>query len=147
MFTGDEAPAYAESRLSVVSADGTSLPGRLDTGDGGAYGGSYSPDGDQIAFVRKAREGETAMVANADGSGARLVVDGISRFAPRWSPDGHSIAVVDPILGLTATVRVIPVDGVGKTTTIPITLPGPADDKIAPTTFGIDQISWQRLAP
>ena len=147
LFTGVEAPAYADPGLYVVPADGSSPPRRLDTGDGVAYGGSYSPAGDQIAYVRATREGWDAVVANADGSGARVITNGISRFAPRWSPDGHSIAVVDPILGLTATVRVIPVDGKGQAATIPIALPAPADDDAAPTTFGIDQISWQRLAP
>ncbi len=61
---------------------------------------TFSPDGKQLAFVRESEaKGESALVvANADGSGERLVatrkmpnyyaVEGLS-----WSPDGQVLAV------------------------------------------------------
>ncbi|HJP93310.1 MAG TPA: protein kinase [Pyrinomonadaceae bacterium] len=57
---------------------------------------SVSPNGKQIAFLRKGARKETAlMIANADGSGERNVTiyqpeDGIG--FPKWSPDGRRIA-------------------------------------------------------
>jgi len=57
---------------------------------------SFSPNGKQIAFLRKGTSKETAlMIANADGSGERNVTtyqpeDGIG--FPKWSPDGRRIA-------------------------------------------------------
>ena len=60
--------------------------------------------------------------------------------------------MVDPVkastvTGPTATVRIIPVDGPGLVRTIRLALHEPADDAFASTVAGIDQISWQRLAP
>jgi eukaryotic-like serine/threonine-protein kinase len=57
---------------------------------------SLSPNGKQIAFLRKGPSKETAlMITNTDGSGARNVTtyqpeDGIG--FPKWSPDGQRIA-------------------------------------------------------
>jgi Tol biopolymer transport system component len=65
----------------------------------GAAEGDWSPDGTQIAFVRLASEGGQTVtvvgVAQADGSEPREVakVPGGLR-APRFSPDGRTIAVV-----------------------------------------------------
>jgi Tol biopolymer transport system component len=69
----------------------------------GAAEGDWSPDGSHVAFVRLASEGGQTVtvlgVAAADGSEAREVakVPGGMR-APRWSPDGRSVAVV-PVPG------------------------------------------------
>ncbi len=65
----------------------------------GAGEGDWSPDGERIAFLRlESDNGQTATVvsvAAADGSGVREVarVPGGMR-APRWSPDGGTIAMV-----------------------------------------------------
>lgn len=52
----------------------------------------WSPDGKHLAFVRlhdAAEEIGTVYVANADGSNARRIADGLS---PKWSPDGRMLA-------------------------------------------------------
>lgn len=152
LLSGVDTSTPLTSALFTVAADGSSAPRRVETGSGIAYGGSYSPAGDRIAYVRGAGDGWEAVVADTDGGNARVVASGISRFAPQWSPDGRSIAVVDPVkastaIGPTATVRIIPVDGQDSERAIRLALHEPADDPIAPTTLGIDQISWQRLAP
>jgi len=70
-----------------------------------AEGGiSYSPDGTQFAFLRDefpTPEQSSLMVANADGTGERVVasrkkpeVFRARRVAPAWSPDGSSIAAI-----------------------------------------------------
>jgi Tol biopolymer transport system component len=147
LFTGVDARKGAIPGLYVVDSKVGPQPSRVDTGPGLAYGATYSPAGDQIAYVREADAGWEAVVADVGGGNARVVATGISRFAPQWSPDGRSIAVVDPISGSTASVRIVPLDGQGPEHTIRLALDGPADDPLAPTLAGIDQISWQRLAP
>jgi Tol biopolymer transport system component len=65
----------------------------------GATEGDWSPDGTRVAFLRlQSENGQTVTVvgvAAADGSGAREIarVPGGMR-APRWSPDGRSLAMV-----------------------------------------------------
>lgn len=147
LFTGVDATTNIPAGLYVVAADGSSPPRRIESGSATTYGASYSPKGDQIAYVRSNGFGWEAVVADADGSHAQLIASDIARFAPRWSPDGHSVAVIEPIQGSTATVRTVPVDGEGHSVKITVKLDQPADDPIGPTNLGIDQISWQRLAP
>jgi Tol biopolymer transport system component len=83
-------------------------PRRLLQGVGGRV--EYSPDGTQLAFGRANGPGQTAvMIAAADGSGARVLaergrpdffltttaVPGLfSAFAPSWSPDGKTLALL-----------------------------------------------------
>jgi Tol biopolymer transport system component len=65
----------------------------------GAGEGDWSPEGDQVAFLRlESEDGKTTTVvsvASDDGSGVREVarVPGGMR-APRWSPDGSTLAMV-----------------------------------------------------
>jgi Tol biopolymer transport system component len=65
----------------------------------GAAEGDWSPDGARVAFLRLQSEGGQTVtvvgVAAADGSGAREIarVPGAMR-APRFSPDGRSVAMV-----------------------------------------------------
>src|SRR5262245_22453866 len=60
---------------------------------------TFSPDGEQLAFVRGSSSGERAlMIANTDGREERKLASRIGYQAfffngPAWSPDGKSIAV------------------------------------------------------
>jgi TolB protein len=64
-----------------------------------AKDGDWSPDGEQIVFLRLNRENELASVAigivDASGRGSRTIgsVEGIRLDYPRWSPDGSTIAI------------------------------------------------------
>lgn len=52
---------------------------------------SWAPNGNLIAFVRD----HSLMIANADGTGLRLLVDSISlRGSPSWSPDSRMLLYV-----------------------------------------------------
>ena len=65
---------------------------------------SYSPDGSQFAFIRDefpTDQQSSLMVANADGSGERVLASRTSpetfparQIGPAWSPDGKTIACI-----------------------------------------------------
>jgi len=70
---------------------------------------SFSPDGQQFAFVRGVLNpfGNQVLIANADGSGERVLVQR-ETFSPglmnvSWSADGKYLAVVSPEVVDTAT--------------------------------------------
>ncbi len=66
-----------------------------------AGSGDFSPDGQSLAFVRwlKAGDRDSSMVGivSADGGSQRTLatLQGQTVTAPRWSPDGSAIAVVE----------------------------------------------------
>jgi len=71
--------------IYVMNADGSGLRRVTDGGDP-----IWSPDGQQIAFVRW-REPRGVWVINADGSGEWRVFDWSEARWPSWSPDGSRI--------------------------------------------------------
>jgi hypothetical protein len=60
--------------------------------------GVYAPDGETLAYLDSPRgdwSSSRLMVADADGSDPRLLVEGAEIHFPRWSPDGTRIAYSD----------------------------------------------------
>jgi Tol biopolymer transport system component len=93
-----------------------------------ATDGDWSPDGEQVAFVRwsdAAQSRPTLMIARKDGSGVRALapLDFRIKARPRWSPDGQTIAVTGILQqpGTPKAVLLVPVDG-----SPPRSLPGPS---------------------
>ncbi len=63
-------------------------------------GGSWSPDGRQVAFAASENGNSDIWIAAADGSGARrLTHDPGTDTSPSWSPDGRRIAFVSTRAG------------------------------------------------
>ncbi|HEY6571325.1 MAG TPA: hypothetical protein VIZ22_13605 [Candidatus Limnocylindrales bacterium] len=112
------ATGFEPSEIVIVKADGS---GQRVLATDVAVNGSWSPDGQRIAFHRIVDESERwqgrpctmrVWVINADGSGERRLdplVDGCA-FQPIWSPDGTrllSLMIVDEAFH----VGVLDVDG------------------------------------
>ena len=80
-----------------------------------AFNPAWSPDGSAIAFggYRPNHAGNAdIMVANADGSDRRLVVDtGYDDFLPVWSPDGRRLAFTSEAHDGDLDVFVVELDG------------------------------------
>jgi Tol biopolymer transport system component len=76
--------------------------------DARVVGGPHiSPDGRRVVFSTE-RQGKTRLeVVNADGTGARVVSDGLAlQGSPAWAPDGASITTGASVDGRTHLVRV-----------------------------------------
>jgi Tol biopolymer transport system component len=94
-FTGSRG---GTSGIYTVRADGTGA--RFLRGTAGGSNPVFSSDGRKIAFAREGRAGRlfasTPWVANADGSGARRLVDwaqDVTYTPVSFSPDGSTLAV------------------------------------------------------
>src|SRR5687767_8277831 len=86
--------------------------------------GDWSPDGQQVAFVRWIVDGGMSSsvvgVADADdGAGAREIArfESLTLLLPRWSPDGRRIALAETPLqggGNPTSIFVVSADGKEK---------------------------------
>jgi Tol biopolymer transport system component len=120
IFTGNRAVSPAESRVeeAVPGVNTGSIYYRLDTNDArsmvgavepdGRYGWvvfsedtriryeqlAFSPDGTHMAYVDATDGHRGIYVADADGSDAVRLTDGINDSWPAWSTDGSKIAFV-----------------------------------------------------
>ena len=82
--------------VAVVRADGSGLQAPLhDLGTGHQSNPDWSPDGTRFVFAMSDGERDHLWVADADGSGARVLLDCARRCQwlddPDWSPDGTRI--------------------------------------------------------
>jgi len=76
---------------------------------------TWSPDGQQLAFVSERDGNAEIYVMGVDGSGqTRLTTNAASDTAPSWSPDGSKIAFASSRDG-NAEIYVMGVDGSGQT--------------------------------
>ena len=133
-----------ESDLYVVASDGQTPERQVTSEPGSEYGATWSPDGRRIAYIAsKPQTHGFAMVANADGSDPKQLIDEyIFWLTPRWSSDGKLIVVYtrdqDPPIWLldseTGTVR-------AKLATTP--MPGAEDE----TPGSADIWSFERVLP
>ena len=94
--------------------------------------GAPSPDGARVAFVVYGSAWpSTIFVADRNGGNAQRLTSGSARnTAPTWSPDGRQIAFSSQMLGATADVWVVNVDG---SNAVNVTADQPNSNKRTPT--------------
>jgi Tol biopolymer transport system component len=134
-----------ENQVYVVGLDGAPER-RLSTGTTLAAHAVWSPDGSEIAFMRKGTgSGPTVFITDVSGNHVRSVPGQFGWFQPIWSPDGTKIVVTDDRPGPNnepgPAVRVI-LDAAG--TAPPVEIPAAG---VTPDNLPDWAASWQRLAP
>jgi len=110
-----------ESRLHLVSPDGTGAAPIPTTGEMPASDPSWSPDGASLAFTCEVEPGNVDIcVVGADGSGLVRLTDDPGRDArPAWSPDGSRLAFTTTRFGGTNEIALVAPDGAGLTRVAP----------------------------
>lgn len=95
-------------KISSIGGSPQLLVPREDVHDSSA---AWSPNGSKVAFDRTRQLlDDKVVVANADGSGVREIVDGAG---PVWSPNGREIAFASPGSATSSHIFVIHPDGSG----------------------------------
>ncbi|HTK28869.1 MAG TPA: protein kinase [Vicinamibacterales bacterium] len=124
----DDAPRFSPDGSAILfvrqTAGGTALyripllggePRKLIDDVSGA---DWSRDGAHLAFTRwvSPRSGSIVGIADADGAGAREVafIAGRGLIAPRWSPDGKTIAAVNGLSTVSAGFGIDLIDVAGS---------------------------------
>ena len=93
VFTNEDMPQH----LHLVQADGTGYR-QLTTGDERNRQGSWSPQGDWIAF--QTNQGESSLAAiHPDGGARQPIAVGRGFTNPRWSPDGKALLTFNTGIG------------------------------------------------
>jgi Tol biopolymer transport system component len=141
LFTGHDITEPLASGIFSVASDGASAPSRIDTGPGSAFGATWSPDGNRIAFIRGGAGRWELVVSEPDGGNPVVLATEVAQFGPQWSPDGNSVAILGAYSGTQGAIRIVPIDR-GPETVVPMTIRDPSSVS-AP---GIEMIAWQRLA-
>jgi eukaryotic-like serine/threonine-protein kinase len=114
LFDRSEGERHSLYRVPAVGGEPRKLLEDAEEGD-------WSPDGRQIAFLRFSRERGTVRwtleVADADGRGERKIADleNGRLMAPRWSPNGGTIAVTQlAAQNVASSILLVPTDGRGS---------------------------------
>jgi len=83
-----------DDKLYIMDSDGANTKLFLDLGDTAAIAPSWSPDGEEIAFIVQERGRQGLYIAKASNPNAIRRINDIkpSLRQPSWSPDGKMIA-------------------------------------------------------
>jgi Tol biopolymer transport system component len=133
----DDNPDYD---IEVIGTDGTGRLALTDTGDDERYP-VFSPDGTQIAFIKRAGGASNLFVMNSDGSDVQRLTDTGDADGPiDWSPDGAAIAfTLENDFG-----QHIAAYNVATETVTPLTLVGDQEDASPSYSPNGTQIAYHR---
>jgi Tol biopolymer transport system component len=121
--------AIAGELFRIDPATGDKTPLGSDPPADGDFGPMFSRDGTRLLYLRGVTGKLEIVVANADGSSAKVVsppVDGLDQVD--WSPDGSRIVFLSRVLDR-GLINVVNVDGTGLTTLHQVPFPA-------------NQVSW-----
>jgi dipeptidyl aminopeptidase/acylaminoacyl peptidase len=113
---GSRSTAGGRPDLWLVPLSGAPPVNLTQTPATGEIRPSYSPDGGLLAYERQ----NDLVLANADGSGARLLTSNVFLAADPWSPDGSRLVLATPDeRGSGYGIAIVPVDGAAQIITPP----------------------------
>ena len=108
----ETAAAPAPAPASVPAEDLAEQVARMGA-IGYSYGGTFSPDGQRIAFISNASGVPNVWMANVDGSGLKQVTDSQDQVGGvSWNPVNDTLAVdIAPGGGMNRQVYLLPAEG------------------------------------